>query len=896
MKWSAWVSAWHRIRFLFRRGSEQRALDAELRFHVEMRAAELERAGHTKEGARRMAARAVGDVMRWREATVAVVSWTWLDLLLRDVRFGMRSLGRGGVASVTVVLTLASGIGGVLAVFTLARALVLRPVPYAQPDRLAVAYRALTPGVFAASDTLPIGLANLEELRTLVPALRDAGLGAWDELNLDRGGGADRIRVGLTQGLFRVLRVPAMLGRTPAEDEELAGARVAVLTHAFWKSHFQGDAGALGRDIVLAGVRFTVIGVMPPAFAGLSDGAILWIPARAVSGFAPGSTLRFRRGESVWGTVVVRLPEGVSLSSARQQFANALPSLEASDLLFRGSPDRVMEAGLMPMAEAQQHAVIRSVLRLLAAAVAVVLLLVLANVVGLMLVRARARGGELAVRTALGAGRGQLLRQLMLESHVLALAGGALGILLGYLGALALARMRPDLPVTAASLVLLRGANLSETAIVPDAGVLGAALLLSLMVGTSMGIVTAAGAFRGSAQAMLAGSARTYTPAPRGRAALVTMQLALAVALLFGAGLTLRSFRALMRTDIGFDADPVLVARLARSGSDANAPVRRDELMARLAGLPGVAAVAAAGTTPFDSEDIMYGAITRVDDRAIADGELPPFQYHNVSADYFRALGIPILRGRAFDTSRPSPGDVQPVVVNEAAARLLWPGQDPVGHRIARGDEVQHVVGVAGDVRYERIQAAAGPAVYSLASDGAVTTLFVRARGNPASLLPAVRSTVADVEPGTAVFAATTLRETVREAASETRYVTRLLMAFGSAAVLLAAIGVYGVLAYAVHERRREFGVRLAVGARPRELVAAVMRQGLRLLATGLAFGMLLGLAGAGVLRAFLFEVQPGDPTTLIAIAVILAVVGGLATWLPAARAGRVDPVTALRM
>jgi predicted permease len=350
-----------------------------------------------------------------------------------------------------------------------------------------------------------------------------------------------------------------------------------------------------------------------------------------------------------------------------------------------------------------------------------------------------------------------------------------------------------------------------------------------------------------------------------------------------------------MRANIGFDADPVLLAQLARSGTDGERDSRRQELLSRLSQLPGVAAVALSGTTPFEPEGLSFGAVTQIDDRQLSGADLPPFEDHSVSREYFRVLGIPLQRGRAFDSSDEPIQEVQPVLINQSAARLLWPGQDPIGRLIHRGETVQRVMGVVGDSRYQRIRTAPSPAIYTLGGNGTVTTLFVRAQGNPARLIPAVRSVVSEVEPGTSMFAASTLRQRVREAASDTRYVTSLLTAFGAVAALLAAIGVYGLLAYSVLERKREFGIRMAVGARRGELVAGVVRQGSKLLAAGLLIGLLAAIAAAGLLRAFLFEIQPGDPPTLAGVVILLTLVGAVATLLPALRAGRVNPVAVLR-
>jgi predicted permease len=548
----------------------------------------------------------------------------------------------------------------------------------------------------------------------------------------------------------------------------------------------------------------------------------------------------------------------------------------------------------MPMAEAQQHSVIRSILVLLSTAVAAMLLIVLANVGSLLLVRIRARRGELAVRASLGAGRGQLLRQLIVEGNLLALTGGLLGLVFGYGGATLLANLRPSLPE---SFVLMRGSDLlAGASLAPDLTVLAVAFLLMLVVGTSMGLITAAGATRDSVTDALRMGSRTHTMRTNGRAVLVVGQIALAASLLFGAGLTLRSFNALIRADVGFNAEPVLTVKLARSRFDTRiAGPQRAHLLQQLAGLPGVSGVASATTTPFEAEGIPVGPVTVIDGRQVGETELPPLEFHSVSADYFGVLGIPLHAGRGFDATRDGLQEVRPVLINQAAARTLWPGVEPLGRTFGRPDDLARVIGVVGDARYQRLQNEASPAVYRLGGDGTEATLFIRTRGNPASFIEPVRRVVAAAEPGTAVFDESTLRQRIHEAASDTRYVTLLLIAFGALAALLAAIGVYGVLAYSVQARRNEFGVRMAVGARPGELVSGVMREGLRLLAIGLVIGLLLALASAGVLRAFLYEIQPTDRPTLAGVILMVSAVAVIATLLPALRAGRVDPMVVLR-
>jgi len=889
-----------RVGHLFTRRRERRALDEELRFHVEMREADFRRAGYSETAAARLAHRAVGDPVRWREEVGDVLSWGWVEGWLQDARFAVRALRRGGVVTVASAGTLALGMGGVLAVFTLVDVLVLRSVRYPDSDRLAVAYQAITPGIFAPSDTMRLTLGHLERLRDEVPALREAGHGTWDEANIQRGESVERIRIGLTTGLFRVLGVAPMLGRIASEEEESSGTAVAVLSHAFWSGRLSADRSVLGSDIVLNGVPFTVIGVMPREFRGLSDGARLWIPTRAVRRL-PVASLRIRVAEIAWGTIVVRLPDAGALARVEQDYVRALRTIEQGSQATVRQDGREWMAGLVPMDDAQLHPIVTSMLKLLGIAVSAVLLIVVANVTALMLARVRTRRVELAVRASLGAGRGRLRRQMIVEGVLLASIGGACGLLFGYGGAMAMARLRP---VLQESFVLLRGADLLERAsLAPTWAALGVTLLLVLVVGTVIGLVSARAGRDGVVGAALrsggdhtvaAGSPVTLR---RGRGVLVVSQVALATALLMAAGLTLRSLRALLRADPGFRAERVLVARLASPGWSQEAVARRSAAFARLSRLPGVAGIAAAETTPLEPEATPMGPVTRVDDRTLEPTALPAFEWHGVTGGYFAVLGIPVLRGDVFPLSADeSPGD-QPVLVNATAARLLWPGADPIGRRIGRGNGFVRVIGVVGDVRQQTLRSPPAPGIYWQTGPWAqvVTTLYIRSARPPAELVAAVREVLAATEPGTSLFAERMLEDRVRDATSDARYVTMLLLVFGSIAALLAAIGVYGVLAWSVVQRRREFGLRLAVGAQPRKLVAEVVREGALLLAAGVTAGLLLALAGARVLRAFLHEIQPGDPLTLVIVATSLVIIGIVATMLPALRAGRTDPMVVLR-
>jgi predicted permease len=564
-----------------------------------------------------------------------------------------------------------------------------------------------------------------------------------------------------------------------------------------------------------------------------------------------------------------------------------------------GSRKAVWSGGAVEFAAARRHPLIRPLLVVLSIAVGGVLLIVCANLAGLLLARARARNAELGVRIALGAGRGRLVRQLLTESMVLAVLGGIPGIAIAYGGALAIARLRPTLPP---NYVLLRSVDLLQgVSLAPDWRVVTFAVLLTVLVGLLFGAAPALAASRTNiAELIKVAANRGGTTRARGRRSLVIGQVALATTLLVAAGLMVRSFRALLRSDIGFEPTNIVMLRLSGGDSVAATPQRRAELLGRIAALPGMEAAASYNCAPFGSDCAMM-PVSRIDARAVERDEFPPVEVHVVSRDFVRALGIPLRLGRLFDSREAPSAQPTAVILNETAARLLWRGQSPIGRRLSTlrdSTPPVEVIGVVADVKYEAIDGPARPAVYyDVGQFGAFggSVLIARARGNPATALPAIRRLIAEADPTLAVYGVATGDEMLARAASSTRFVTTLLVSFGVVAALLAALGVYGVLAYLVTQRRREFGVRMAIGAEPSSLLALVVRQGAVLTALGLIAGVLGAIATTRLLSSFLYGVARTDAVTYAAIIVIVGAAGIVASLIPARRATRVDPVIALR-
>jgi predicted permease len=894
-----------RIRFHLNREGFERELAEEMRFHVEMKAQDHERRGMSPDDAAWAARRRFGNPTRLRDESGDVMAIGWLEAATQDARYALRSLRQSPAFTAVAVVSLALGIGATVAVFTVVNVMLLRPLPFPDPGRLVLTFQTATPGVIMPADSIPWSYQRYVRLREMVPAFADLGFSSWEEYNLRRPGPgaprtATRVRAELvTTSLFSTLGARALLGRTIAAGDSTPSATgaVAVLSEPLWRREFGADSAVIGTTAVLDKLPVTIIGVMPARFTGIREGAEMWMPLRAVTEL--DSPRRREQMEGGMGAVVARLAPNASLSIADAQVKAAARQLDA---LFPRPPfggrKSAWSGGVVSYAGARRHPLIRPLLTVLSVAVAGVLLIVCANLAGILLARARAREAELGVRIALGAGRGRLVRQMLTESLVLAVFGGIPGLLAGYGGAAALARLRPTLPP---NYVLLRSVDLLQgVSLAPDWRVVTFALALTLAVGLLFGVVPALAASRTNIADLIKVAAnRGGTGRAYGRRWLVVAQVALATTLLVGAGLTVRSVRALVRSDVGFAPNDMVMLRLSGGDSAAATPPRREAMLARMAALPGITTAASFNCAPFAS-DCALVPISKVDGRHVERDEFPPMEKHVVSRDFVRTLGVPLRLGRSFD-SREKPGEPTAAILNETAARLLWRDQTPIGRRLSTfTDSVPEVevVGVVADVKYEAINRPVRPAIYyDVAQFGAVggSVVMARTTGNPEAALPAIRRVIAETDPTLAVYGVATGDDMMARATSSTRFVAALLVSFGVTAVLLAALGVYGVLAYLVSQRRREFGVRMAIGAQPASLMTLVVKQGAVLTAVGLVVGVATAVAASRLLSSFLYGVSRGDLATYAVIVIVVGVAGVLAALIPARRATRVDPIIALR-
>jgi predicted permease len=804
-----------------------------------------------------------------------------METLLQDVRYALRALLRAPAFTVVSIVTLALGIGATTAIFSAIHAVLLTPPPVAAPDRVAMVWMdnsafTVRQDITSYPNFVDWRARNLvfEELAAFRAGQRNL-TGAADE--------AERLAVtSVGASYFPVLGVAPQLGRGfSAEEEELGNHRVAVLGHGLWQRLFGGDPGVLGQQVRLNDLEFTVVGVMPAGF-DLPEATQLWVP------LAPSEALRENRN-AFWVYVVGRLRPGVTPAAAQadmdrvaaelnEEYPTAAPG---SGIYVQPLPDYLTGAA-------------RPALLVLFGAVGFLLLIACANVANLFLARALGREREMAVRAAVGASRLRLTWHLLAESTVLGLLGGAGGVLVAYWGVALLRRLAPaDLPG-------LDGLGLSLP-------VLGFALLLAVGTGLAFGMAPALRVSRpASSEALRAGGrgGSAGRTANRFRKGLVVGQVALALVLLVGAGLLIQSFRQLRQVDTGFRAENVLTARIALAGQNYAGSERAvafyEELLQRVESLPGV--VSAAATSGVLLSELPASVLVTAEGREPRPGEEGieiPFDV--VTPGYFATVGTPLLRGRDF-----GPGDREggePVaVVNEAMARLYWDG-DALGRRFRPGGPEDNdqpwitVIGVVADARRTALEQEARPSSFFPLAQFASSslTLAVRTAGDPMGLAQPLRAEVRAMDPGIPVTEVSTLEAQIGERISHRRFTALLLGLFSALALVLALVGVYGVVAYLARERTREIGIRLALGARPVDVLRLVSVQVLALVGGGVLAGLIAAALLARSLTTLLYQVRTTEPLVYALVASAMLLVAVLASYLPARAATRVEPTVALR-
>jgi putative ABC transport system permease protein len=806
-----------------------------------------------------------------------------MDWLKRDIAYAIRTIRRNPGFAAVAVITLALGIGANTAIFSIVSPYLFKPLPFRDPGRLVHLFHIDRQVGF---DQARFSLPQFADYRDQFEAFEDLGVYTYRGVNVAGHGEPEGVVVGnLTANMFSLLGVEPMLGRGFAPDEDRPGADpVVILSYGLWQRRYAGNSNILGETITLDEVPHTVIGVMPREFNFPYGGVKMWSMLRVEpysADRAEGSYL-----------IVGRLRSGVALARARVEMEaiHGRLSEEYPELDARYGVRMVpIRAGLL-----FYHDMIRGMLLLLMAAVGFVLLIVAANVGNIMLARAIAREREVAIRSALGSGRLRLLRQFLTESAVLAALGGALGVLL------AVWVVRLVGPVMPEDLYRVGDASV-------DGAALGFTVLVSAVAVLFFGLTPALQASRFDVTASLKEGGRGSGSGLRGRrlrSSLVVSQVAMTLVLLVGATLTVQALLQMQSVDPGFDSDRLLTMNVrltsAKYPDQERRAVFQEETLRQIEAVPGVEA---AGVVLYLPLDFSYSALGfEIEGREPASPDERLFGNENfVTPGYFTAMGIPVLRGRLFNASdaRDTP---RVIAINQTMAERFWPGDNPVGRRVRLDpDEPQGgwatVVAVVGDVKHRWLTEDVWPQIYVPQSQYTSRgfRVVVRAAGDPAALGAAVREAIWSVDPGLPIGGVRTMDQVVQQSLGPIQIVSGLLTMFGLLALLLACVGIYGVVAYSVNRRLNEFGIRLALGADGGDIVKLVIRHGFILTGLGVAIGLVAAFALARVISGAVASVAPPGAIMLLATALPLAVVALMASYLPARRAAKTDPVTALR-
>ncbi|HVG17616.1 MAG TPA: ABC transporter permease [Blastocatellia bacterium] len=799
-----------------------------------------------------------------------------MENVIQDLRYAVRVLLKSRGFTAVAVMALALGIGANTAVFSVVNAVLLKPLPYKDSDRLVLMLGAsLQSGQLRGSVSPPDFLDYRERNTTLERLAAVAGA----SFSLTGGAEPERIQSArVSEGFFEVLGVDPAYGRTFTPEEEQAGRdQVAVLGNGLWQRRFGADPNVIGQSVTLNDRSYLVVGVMPAGFQYPRD-VELWVPF--AFGTPQTSVRRFH-----YLRPVGRLKPGVSLQQAQADFTSIARSLAEQ------YPDsnRDYGAGIVSMTE-RTVGDMRQPLWILSGAVGFVLLIACANVANLLLARASARQKEIAIRSALGATRGRVTRQLLTESVLLSLLGGASGLLVAWWGVEGLAALSSDnIP------------RVKEVGI--DGRVLGFTLLVSLVTGVVFGLIPAIQASRTDLNETLKEGGRTAATALGQwvRRALVVFEVAIALFVLIGAGLMIKSFMRLSEIDPGFKPDNVLTMQVALTQGKYPDPAQRanffKQLIHRLEALPGVQAVGTISQLPMSGQnnDTRFSVEGRPADRSN-----PTYANSRVaSPDYFKALGIPLLKGRYFsDSDSEAPPRV--VIISESFAREFFPDEDPVGQRLAidEGDELKvEIVGVVGNVRHQGLAAEPWREMYVNQYQAPIgeTNLVVRAGSDPTRLTSAIKGELQAMDKDVPLFNVRTMEKLVSESVAQPRFRTLLLTIFAAVAMALAAVGIYGVMSYYVTQRTREIGIRMALGATSKDVMRLVVGQGMALAVAGVAVGLAGALLLTRLMASLLYQISASDPATFAVISITLTAVALLASYIPARRATKVDPMEALR-
>ena len=812
--------------------------------------------------------------------------------LLQDIRYGFRRLlKRPGITAIAVA-SLGLGIGANTSIFSVVNAVLLRPLPYQDSQRLVVLWETNSQQIavqMKVQDHNQVAPANFLDWSKQNQVFEEMAAARFLNFNLTGGDRPERIPGAIvTQNLFSVLQVKPALGRGfLPEDSEPSRERVAVLSDGLWQRRFGADRNVIGQKLNLNNELYSVIGVMPPEFQYPED-AELWVLSRLAVPEAPGAANANVATNRLlhYLIVVARLKPGVTKQQAQAEMNNIGSRLQSQ------YPDTNGSTGVRVVAM-QEEIVgdIRPTLRILLGVVVFVLLIACANIANLLLARATSLRKEIAVRIALGANRARIIRQLLTESVLLALAGGILGLLIAYLGIRLLVALSPsDIP-------RLKEINL-------DSYVLGWTLLISLLTGLISGLAPALQISKPNLNDTLQeGGRRDDSGATRHRLRnlLVVAEVAIALVLLTGAGLLVKSFVHLQQVNPGFNSQNVLTLRLAlpsyRYAGEEQTKVFTTELLHRVKNLPGVDSVAITTALPLSRTEAASSFIVEGQPRP-PDANLPIANWRVVSPEYFQVLSIPLMQGRTF-TERDGKDVPGVVIISKSMARSVFPNADPIGKRLLIGSDksASQVVGVVGDVRHSGLDAEPKPEMYVcyLQTVRPAYTVAVRTKLDPSSMVAAVRNEVQAIDKDQPISSVKTMNQMRLESLAQLRFNTLLLSIFAGIGLILAAVGIYGVMSYSVVQRTHEIGIRMALGAQPENVLKLVLRLGMVLALIGVGIGLVTSFALTRVMVSLLYGVSATDPITFGVVSLLLVMVALLASYIPARKATKVDPIIALR-
>ena len=874
-----------RLRALLSKSEMERELDEELRYHIEQQTEQNIRLGMDPEEARYAASKAFGGVEQAKERSRDARGVRWIEDLWQDLRYGGRMLAKNPSFTLIAVLALTLGIGANTAIFSVVNAILLRPLAFKDPDQLVTVSHSNKKLNMISEISAPSFLDYRGRGDVFESAAAAVSFGV--SMNLTGMGEPEQIQArGVTASFFPTLGVAAALGRTFLPEEDRRGHdNVVILSYGLWQRRFGAASNILGRTLTLNGNVSTVIGVMPENFRLYRDDE-LWYPlALTPEQMGPNQ----RRSEWLW--MIARLKPGVSLDQA-QAAMNAV-----AGQIIQKTRMYPSDGGWGIKIKPLQHEFVEEIkpaLLILLGAVGFVLLIACANVANLLLARAAARRKEVAIRTALGASRPRLIRQLLTESMLLALAGGGLGLLLAVWGVELLIKLYEN--------------NIPRAQEVgADTHVLIFTLGLSVLTGLFFGLAPALQASKMELTQTLKEGGRGSSGAERARFRnlLVISEIALALILCVGAGLLIKSFALMLDVNPGFRTQNLLTLQVTLPDNKYSEDQKRVfylQALEKVKALPGVQAAGAVSDLPLSGS--AWSGTFGIDGRSLAPGEqMPHADLRSVSHDYLQMMGIPLRTGRYF-TDHDTPETLNVIIIDDTLARRYWPNEDPIGKRVAFNNDSdgrsvwREIVGVVGAIKHKALDADSRGTLYFLHSQlpwRSRMNLVARSASDPMSLVSAVRKAIQSVDKDQPIYKVKTMDEWVTESMAQKRFSMLLLGLFAMVALLLAAVGLYGVMSYAVTRRTHEIGVRIALGAQALDVLRLVVRQGMTLALIGASAGLGGALALTRLLKTLLFGVSATDPLTFTAVPALLAGVALLACWIPARRATTVDPMITLR-